>query len=458
MRQTLSNVSLTEQTNPPEERQSVAYPSTSKTEAGITRNSNVSIPLQQSRDKPSIYRKLFESPFYVQNKQLMPEIKVLNPGYLHTTNMNVPRNLPYGGNQSSDMVEQDYQTKLTTNMHMPELDGFSRLPIDGPLCSLQTGNGYTTESHRIPLGKSVRFSPSVTGRDPEGNLVQERCMRSASKIGVLNIGVGKEMSTHSTLQGLETSTNGNTWVAEPAIKENDSGEYMDAGVVKRLFTRSIHQGFESATGNDTWAAEPAFMKKSSAGYPYSGVSKGISTRTTINGLENSTSGSLSIAEPTITRKEGAKYTSLVAAASASLNSKLRRKAFETKSAFKRTLPVSIDTIKTASPMNLCTPTNERKILVPTPLKPVVARNDFLSHEMASGGFISRHRQTMRDALVKSRDHAKEVLLDAEVSLYARNIEYLRKYDDYPRLVNPLAKRFNEGDERVSGVIKHAMYS
>lgn len=444
MRQTLSNVALTEHTSHPREQHSLLCPSVSKTETDI-RYSEVSIPLEQRREKPSLYRKLFASPCNVQSKQPMIETKVLNPGYLHTatsSSVNVPRRYPY---ESSDVIKQDYPAKPAA-IHMPGPGSFSRLPIDSPLYSLPTGRRYTKERHKIPLGKSVTFSPSVAGRNPECNLVQERGNESVSKIGT------------STLQGLETSTSINTWIVEPAVKGNDGSEFIDTGVVEGTFTRSTLQGFESVTSRSTWVAKPAFMKKDDTQHINAGVFKGISTHSTLNGSKNSTSDSLSVAEPTIKEKQDNDYTSLVAAASASLNSKLRRKAYETRSAFKRTLPVNAETINPPSATNPSTPTNERKILVPTPIKPVVARNDLLSQEMAPDGFISRHRQIMRDALMKSRDHAQEVLLDAEVSLYARNIEYLRKYDDYPRLINPLAKLFNDGDERVSVVIKHETFS
>lgn len=153
-------------------------------------------------------------------------------------------------------------------------------------------------------------------------------------------------------------------------------------------------------------------------------------------------------------QKGEKHVSLVAAASSSLNSKLRTKVFETDSAFKKIKPPNAAKMlkhSSISVTNSCTPVNERKVVVPIPKRLVVAAHDGVPQGAVSFQFISRHRQIMREALVKSKDHAQEILLDAEVSLYARNIDLLWKsdYSHDPRLVNPLAKLFNEGDERVS---------
>ena len=93
-----------------------------------------------------------------------------------------------------------------------------------------------------------------------------------------------------------------------------------------------------------------------------------------------------------------------------------------------------------------------KILVPTPQRPVASKSlsgKLNSQEEDISGFFMRHYQIVRDAFVKSRDYAQEILLDAEVSLYARNIEHLQKHGVNQRLENPLAKLFIEGDDMVS---------
>ena len=148
-------------------------------------------------------------------------------------------------------------------------------------------------------------------------------------------------------------------------------------------------------------------------------------------VDEKSSGTSSLVHSTVNKKEAIEYSSLLATASASLNSKLRKKA---ESAFKRIQSSSINPSST----NCSTLINERKILVPTPIKPVIGNNKLFCH-----------RQIVHEAFVKSRNNAQEVLLDAEVSLYTRNIDYLRKDESEPRLINPLAKVFSEGDERVS---------
>ena len=412
MRQTLSVVALIDHTNHPEEQHSV--PSAIKPESEIIRNPNVSIPLQQSREKPSIYRRLFTSPSHVQSKQPMTEENIFTPGYLRTAN--ATKNLT---SNPSNMVEQSCNIKPSAiDMAGSSGPATCRLPVDNTLCSLQAGTGYTAEHHRFP--NCVSFSPSVTV------LNQHYDMQSASKIATSNIGVEEEISgNYSTFHDLQTFSGGNTWVSGPAIKGD----------------------------NKVWVAKSAFVIKDGDTNLHSHVSRGISTT---KSLGNETGVSLSVEKPPVAEKGCAPHTSLVAAATASLNSKLKKRGFEAKSAF-HTFPHNMDGTKPLSARNPCISSNEQKILIPTPMKPVVARNHNRSHEMASiaGGFISRHRQIMHDALVKSRDHAQEVLLDAEVSLYARNIEYIRKYDGFPRLTNPLAKIFNEGDEKVSAGIKHA---
>ncbi|XP_046847138.1 uncharacterized protein LOC124440760 [Xenia sp. Carnegie-2017] len=86
--------------------------------------------------------------------------------------------------------------------------------------------------------------------------------------------------------------------------------------------------------------------------------------------------------------------------------------------------------------------NQQEILVPTPLRPKVGKNPF-----ETGHFMLRHREIMREALAKSRDHAQEVLLDSEVAMCVRNIELMRnQYCNDQRLLNPIARLFNEGDE------------
>ena len=441
MRQTLSIVTFAEYASRPEERYSVSSAIKNPEPDG-------SIPLQQSREKPSIYRKLFTSPSHAENRQPIIEANVLRPGYLRTAN--VTRN-------HSNMVEQIYATKPSST-HMTGSSGSTRLPVDNTLCSLQRGTGYTAERHRIPLGNCVSISPSAIDRNPECNLAQEHYLQSASKSTTSNIGVRKEISYHSTDHGLQISSNENARVAAPAVRGNDGKGYTDNG----LFTRS-GLGFGSITcNNNASVAESAFVKKRGAGNLNSGVSKGTSTRSIINCPGNATGNSLLVERPTAADEGRAGYTSLVAAATASF----RRKGFETRSAFHRTLPRYVQGTKPSSSTNPrhhqpstnpCIPGNrEQNILVPTPIKPVVARNDILSHE--SSRFISRHRQIMSDALRKSRDYAQEVLLDAEVSLYTRNIESSRKYDDCPRLPSPVAKVCNEGDEMVSVAIKHTMFT
>ena len=93
-----------------------------------------------------------------------------------------------------------------------------------------------------------------------------------------------------------------------------------------------------------------------------------------------------------------------------------------------------------------------EIVVPTPRRPVISNirpNKVNLNNTIGSEFISRHRQIMLDALEKNRQYAQEILLDAEVSLYARNIEDLRNSELKHRLENPLAKLFNEGDDMVS---------
>ena len=406
--QTLSNVALTDHTNHPEEQHSEPSP-IKEPEPDIIRNPNVSIPLQQSREKPSIYRRLFTSPSHVQSRQPMIEENVVTPGFLHTAN--VARNLT---SNPSNIVEQSCDIKPSA-IDMAGSSGLIRLPVDHTLFSLQTETGYTTEHNKIPFGNCVSFSPSVT--------VLNRLydMQSASKITTSNIGVEEEISgNYSTSHGLQTFSGGSTWVSGPAVKGD----------------------------NKAWVAKSAFVRKDGGRNPNSDVSRGISARSTINSSGNKTGGNLSVENPPVAEKGCAPCTSLVAAATASLNSKLKKRGFETKSAFYPLLN-NVEGTKPLSARNPCISRNEEKILIPTPMKPAVARGHNRSHEMApiAGGFISRHRQIMHDALIKSRDHAQEVLLDTEVSLYARNIEYLQKYDRFPRLTNPLAKIFNEGDER-----------
>ena len=403
VRQTLSNVALIDHTNHPEEQHSVPSAIKEPEPAEIIGNPSVSILLQQSREKPPIYRRLFTSPSHVQRRQPMIEDNVFTPGYLHTAS--VTRNLT---SNPSEMVEPSYDIKPSA-IDMAGSSGLIRLPVDHTLCSLRTETGYTTEHNKIPFENCVSFSPSVT-------VLNRHYDMQRAKITTSNNGVEEEVSSnYSTSHGLQTFSGRNTWVSGPAVKGD----------------------------NKAWAAKSTFVKKDGDRNPNSDVFRGISARSTIN-----SPGNLSVEKPPGAGKDCAAYTSLVAAATASLKSKLKKRGYETKSAF-HTLPHNVEGSRPLSGRNPCISRNEQKILIPTPMKPVVAQNRNRSHEMAplAGGFISRHRQIMHDALIKSRDHAQEVLLDAEVSLYARNIEYLRKYDRFPRLTNPLAKIFNEGDER-----------
>ena len=348
--------------------ESINYPSTSKrVTAESSQGSNVSIPLQQRREKPSIYRKLFSSPSssHSQNRQAIVAPNASNPRYLHFSDSSTlyARSFPI---VSADQVEQEYNTKSAASFRVPEPGGLCRAPNSSPLCSLpeERRNEYTSEEYGIPLANEVPFSPLVN-RHTERSLIKEHGFQSSSKTSAFNSGV-RVMPVRST----------------PSRFENASGRH--------------------------WFGESATQKK-----------------------------------------EHTQHINLVSTASASVNSKLKREVFETESAFRRLQPSRTGITKHASSSftSSCTPVSEQNVLVPTPLRPVVAGNDVI-HGTAPSDFISRHRQIMREALVKSRDHAEEILLDAEVSLYARNIICSRIYDSDPRLVNPLAKLFNEGDDRV----------
>lgn len=121
------------------------------------------------------------------------------------------------------------------------------------------------------------------------------------------------------------------------------------------------------------------------------------------------------------------------------------------SAFKTVRSLNTTTNDEILGINVESERSGTKIIVPTPQRPVFGKtlsaDKLNSNETGPSGFFTRHRQIMRDALVKSRDRAQEILLDAEVSLYARNFEYLQKYRvSNKRLENPVAKLFLEGDD------------
>lgn len=321
------------------------HPSAGKNETDLQRNPNISIPIKQRRDKPSIYRKLFASPANIQKEEPIIETNFL---------VNVPTSLPFS---NGDLAEQRYQRKT----------------VDCPSHSLRKKNPRISEEYSNPRGKLDAFSPSIDEN-------QEHRSR-----GTESIGDEKLISIRSTIYGPENASGGGVWIP------------YSAGTGKSArFTNS--NAYETSTRS-------------------------------LQSLENSTIGSAS----KLSGMGDFKHLSLVAAASASLDSKLRRKALENDSAFTRIKAFHVKSIKNP-------PIHEQNILIPAPVRLAVDENE---------GFVSRHRQIMHEALVKSRDHAQLVLLDAEVSMYTRNIDYLRKYEHDQRFLNPLAKVFNEGDEKVS---------
>lgn len=415
VRQTLSDVTLTEQTNPSEENPFLPYStSASKTETVIA-----SIPLQQRRQKPSIYRKLFASPCNTQKGHEMTGRNVLISQYSHTAV------------SSNEKPLGSYPKKLES-AQIPKSLGFSRLPIDSSCLPIN----FTAEGRAgISVERSAPFSPFVTGENPECNIGQTHCMQNTPEIGTSTVFSDKEMSTCLKEKNLKTSTSINNCFTEP---ENNGFQPSDGSVVRRKFDRMTLQGIQNPSSDNTSMAGPAFMTK------YSRIQR--------NALKDCGSGSLGslgiLGSAAHKEKENADYLSLVTAANVSLNAKLKRNAAETGSAFRRMDASSVQTTKPST--NSSTSSIEQKILVPTPMKPMVHRDELLYQQTGSSQFISRHRQIMRDAMMKSQEHAHDVLLDAEVSLYARNIDYLRKYDDLGlRLVNPLAKLMSEGDDMVS---------
>ena len=413
MRQTLSDTTLTEKTNPSGENPFLSYPaSASKIETEI-----VSIPLQQRRQKPSIYRKLFASPCNVQTG---PEI----------TDRNVPQYSHIAAPSNVKRLHGTYPKEVGS-----ESVGFSRLPIDIPTHSLPTETNYTAERRTgIPLEKRVPFSPFVSGENPECNIGQAHGRQNTSEIGASFVSNGKEMSTCLNEQYLKAFKSVNNCFENP---ENDAFKHDDSALNGK-FDRKPIQGIQNLSSGNTCVAGPAFTTK------YSSIQ-----RNALQGFGCPTLGSLGIlASPGSKAKENADYLSLVTAANASLSAKLKKRGLGTGSTFRRMDASSVQTTKHST--NSYTSNNEQKILVPTPIKPVVSRDELLYQQTGSSQFISRHRQIMRDAMVKSQEHAHDVLLDAEVSLYARNIDYLRKYGDLGlRLVNPLAKLMSEGDDMVS---------
>ena len=422
VRQTLSDIALTGQINP--------FPPNPacKTEAEI-----VSIPLQQRRQKPSIYRKLFASPCNVQGGQAMTDRNVLIPQYSHpatSSNVNTP-SLPC----NSSEVKQGYPKKLLSTL-MPESDDFPELPIDSTICSLASEENINNTGERrtrIPLGKGITFSPFVTGGTPECKIaVQKLGMQNRSKIGTSDVCNGKEMSTRLSQQCLKTSASINNYFVKPG---NGGVGHSDGTVVNGKFDRTTLHGLQTSCGGNPSVSGSAFVTQNSR-----------LRKNDLQGFRGAALGSLGNVECGFKEKESADDLSLVAAASASLNSKLKQ-ALGTGSKFRMCAP-SVHTTEHPTAANSYTQSNEKRILVPTPVKPVVRRGELLHQETGSSQFISRHRQIMRDAMLKSRDHAHELLLDAEVSLYARR-DYVRKYDVGLRLVNPVAKLMSEGDEMVS---------
>ncbi|XP_028398616.1 uncharacterized protein LOC114522182 [Dendronephthya gigantea] len=358
VRETLSSVALNERSYLPSVNHSLPHPSSTE----LLRNPNISIPLQQRRDRPSIYRKLFASPANVQKREPIVEINLP---------INVPASLPFS---SDDVAEQRYHTEIASFCPLEPI-GFSRLAVDSPLQSSHGESQCISEGYGNPLKKFVPFQPST-----DENLGHRSgCTR--------NIGGEKLISTCSTIHGPENAPGGGVWVADSASME------------KRV----------------------EFTNNNAGGT--------ISSRCALQSLKNSAIGSASFTKPSEMRDF--KHTSLVEAASASLDFKLKRKALENESVFKRIQASRLESIKNP-------PKSEQNILIPKPVRHVVAGDE---------GFVTRHRQIMHEALVKSRDHAQVLLLDAEVSMHTRSIGYLWKYEHDQRLVNPLAKVFNEGDER-----------
>ena len=363
----------------------------------------------------------------------MTDRNVLIPQYSHpatSSNVNTP-SLPC----NSSAVKQGYPKKLVSTL-MPESDDFPALPIDSTMCILASEENNTEERRtRIPLGKDITFSPLVTGGNPECKIVvQEHGMQNKSKIGTSDVCNGKEMSTSLSQQCLKTSASINNCFVKPG---NGGVGHSDGTVIKGKFDRSTLQSLQASCGGNPLVTGSAFVTQNSR-----------LRKNDLQGSGGAALGSPGIVESAFKEKESANNLSLVAAASASLNSKLKQKALETRSGFRMCAP-NVQTTEHPTAANSYTQSNEKRILVPTPVKPVVRRGELLDQETGSSQFISRHRQIMRDAMLKSRDHAHELLLDAEVSLYARNIDYVRKYDVGLRLVNPVAKLMSEGDEMVS---------